>query len=169
MFWIYTYHDKLLFIFLFLLTVYGVLLFKRYISSWVWSTINAIPIVFKPNPVIDPVSWTGYGSDGLTRVSPGQPKKKKKLCFLTGFSLSIFSTLRLLCMCCSLAIYTSGQSNIKKDLYFPLRSLFLRLLLLTNSHFSYDCRVHFKALCFWFRWVLFSMAFTSCKATGLLS
>jgi hypothetical protein len=35
-------------------------------------------IVFKPNPVVDPVSWTGYGSDELTRVSPGQSKIKKK-------------------------------------------------------------------------------------------
>ena len=57
---------------------------------------------------------------------PGSTQnKKKRLCFLKGFSLSIFSTLCLLCLCCSLvSIYTSRQSNIKKkNLFFPLRSL----------------------------------------------
>ena len=32
-----------------------------------------ITIVLKPDPVIDPVQWSGHGSDGLTRVNP---KKK---------------------------------------------------------------------------------------------
>ena len=34
-----------------------------------------VAIVLKPDPVIDPVKWSGHGSDGLTRVNPGQPKK----------------------------------------------------------------------------------------------
>jgi hypothetical protein len=37
--------------------------------------MNVKTIVFKPDPVVDPVSWSGPGSDGLTRVNPGQPKK----------------------------------------------------------------------------------------------
>jgi hypothetical protein len=32
----------------------------------------------KPDPVIDPVKWSGHGLDGLTRVKPGQPKKKSE-------------------------------------------------------------------------------------------
>ena len=64
------------------------------------------------------MGWPGSARD------PGQHKIKKNLFFLKGFSLSIFSTLRLLCLCSSLAsIYTSKQSNIKRDLFFPLRSL----------------------------------------------
>jgi hypothetical protein len=36
-------------------------------------------IVLKPDPVIDPVKRSGHGSDGLTRVDPGQPKKKNTI------------------------------------------------------------------------------------------
>jgi len=39
------------------------------------SELNVISIVLKPDPVIDPVKWSGHGSDGLTRVNP----KKKNL------------------------------------------------------------------------------------------
>jgi len=40
--------------------------------------IRLTAIVLKPDPVIDPVKWSGHGLDGLTRVKPGQPKKKSE-------------------------------------------------------------------------------------------
>jgi len=34
-----------------------------------YSIIAILTIVLKPNPNIDPVKWSGHGSDGLTRVN----------------------------------------------------------------------------------------------------
>jgi len=30
-------------------------------------------IVLEPDPVIDPVKWSGHGSEELTQIDPGQP------------------------------------------------------------------------------------------------
>ena len=46
-------------------------------------------IVLKPDLVIDPVDPPDHGSDGLTRVNPGQPKKTYKKQY--GVTLSCFN------------------------------------------------------------------------------
>jgi hypothetical protein len=49
--------------------------------------LEAASIVLKPDPVIDPVQWSGHGSDGLTRVNPGQPKKNIFNSFLYNYNI----------------------------------------------------------------------------------
>ncbi|XP_006388223.2 fasciclin-like arabinogalactan protein 17 [Populus trichocarpa] len=62
----------------------------------------AWPWVLKPDPVIDPVDPPGHGSDGLTRVNSGQPKKTYKKqygvtlsCFNIFFTFLLVSTFHL--------------------------------------------------------------------------
>jgi hypothetical protein len=73
---------------------------------------NAI-IVLKLDPVIDPVDPPDHGSDGLTRVNSGQPKKTYKkqyggnshvLTFSSHFFLSLLSIWGFLFLHCKKTI-----------------------------------------------------------------